>query len=332
MRTVENGSEMTHMVPGKPSLATSAEDKKPLVLHIGLQKTGTSSIQTMLADSAAYLREEGFFYPSLPKREGTIWNAPFRHNILVSTYADFPSAFERLDAAQEDRFWKDLESSPLTPILSAEEFSRLRTLDRLAGRLKSFDVHLVAFLRRQDLLAESLYNQRNKILLSRNDPRLLASDLLRESALFEFLKTENYTPLLNYDRLLANFVTALAPSRVSVRAFDRSQLLGGDVCRSFSEVLGLDGHRMRIPPAEVNGSIANSLLKEIVKIYKTEGRQAALDRVRSVNQEIQSGKDFSGSYNLLSDRSRQAVLQQYAEINERVADAYGVKFTAGGPH
>lgn len=300
--------------------------KKRLVLHIGLQKTGTSSIQVMLASSSEYLRQEGYYFPKLPEKEGRVWNSPFRHNILVSTYADFSSSFEKLDPAQEKAFWSELRQSDLVPILSAEEFSRLGRLDNLASRLSDFDVHLIAFLRRQDLLAESLYNQRNKILLSRNDKDLLTPDLLDEESLFRFLKNQNYIRLLNYDRLLAGFSSDCSPRRTTVRAFERSQLTHGDACLEFANILGVDGSKIRRPEAEANGSIGNNILKRIIDVLISSGESAALEEMTSVSRDILSGKDCSGDYRILSPRTRKAMLGQYDAINKKVAEAFDVSF------
>lgn len=123
--------------------------RKKLILHIGLQKTGTSSIQVMLHSSAAALREAGYFYPALPVNPEQIWNSPFRHNIIAATYADFSTAFDKLDLEQEDLFWQSLMDNPLTPILSAEDFSRQQDFGRLAKHLEPFDVTIVVYLRRQ---------------------------------------------------------------------------------------------------------------------------------------------------------------------------------------
>lgn len=308
-----------------------SETKKPLVLHIGLQKTGTSSIQVMLSKSEVILREAGYVYPSLPKNSGKVWNSPFRHNILASTYADFPSVFDKLDACQEEEFWSQLASSSLTPILSAEEFSRLQRVDRLADKLSRFNVHFIAFLRRQDLLAESLYNQRNKILLSRKDPGLLKSDLLSETSLFEFLRIENYVPLLNYHRLLKEFIAKISPGKVDIRAFERGQLPQGDVCLGFLELLGLDISGMQRHASEANGSICNDTLGELINAYQNEGSKTAGKMMSEVCRNIEAGKDYSGNYRILSFRTRKAMLEQYAEINGRIESDFGVKFERLSP-
>lgn len=301
--------------------------KKPLILHMGLQKTGTSSVQVMLASSAAALEENGYIYPTLPKSDGHVWNSPFRHNIIAATYSDFPTTFDRLSVDQELEFWSSLKGEEYTPILSAEEFSRQKNFTPLYDAMEDFDITAVIYLRRQDKFAESLYNQRNKILVQNADPRVISSDLATEKGLFDFLRAENYGPLLNYEKLLERVEQQLKPARIVIREFDRGTLKGGDVCRDFLDILGLPPERMSFPSQEANESLSNDALHELVAAAEQDGLPVATDKLNHLSRQLSEGAAPTGSYQVLSAPTRRKLLKDYRDINTAIRDRYGVVFS-----
>lgn len=301
--------------------------KKTLILHIGLQKTGTSSLQVMLASNDAALAEAGYSYPALPAGHGAVWHSPFRHNIVAATYADFITTFAKLSPEQAAEFWADLRNSDTTTILSAEEFSRQKDYGALAVPLADFDVTVVVYLRRQDRFAESLYNQRNKLLVQKAEPRILAPETATEQGLFEFLRIEQYIPVLNYRRLLETLEAQLKPARIIVREFDRDRLVGGDVCLDFLDALGLDPARFTMPRHEANESISNVLLQRLVKAAEEKGEAIALTELQILADQIRRGAVVKGPYALLSQQTRRHFLEQYRDINTFVSERYGVTFS-----
>jgi hypothetical protein len=307
-----------------------AEARKKLILHVGLQKTGTSSIQVMLAGSGEALRDEGFFYPQLPASDLTVRSirtSPFRHNILAASYADYRTAFERLHAEELTAFWVEMQNNPRNPILSAEDFSRQKDFSRLKAPMSAFSVEVVIYVRRQDLFAESLYNQRNKILVQRGDISFLSEDFLTEKDLFEFLRVQSYIPVLNFSNLLNRIKTQLAPDRIHLRSFNRASMNGGDVCADFCDIFGWDIDNLTRPKSEANGSISNQILEELKQTFLSRGTAAALSMMDDINRSVANGTDYSGPYGILSHRSRRALLAQYDQVNRDLAEAYGVFFT-----
>jgi hypothetical protein len=301
----------------------------PLIFHIGLQKTGTSSIQVMLAGSQDYLRSQGFFYPHLPAPPDSarIWLSPFRHNIIAGTYADYISAFPTLDAAQRQAFWESMATETASPILSAEDFSRQNDFSRFAADFAPYDVDVVMYVRRQDHFIESLYNQRNKILVSRGDPSFLNEAFLTEGDVFHFLRQQRYVPVLNYPKTLGRIGSQLSPEKFHVRVFDRSQLVDGDVCADFAAIFGWDVGKMFQPGREANGSISNVVLENLKRIFLNKGDDAAREELVRINAALEAGEDLSGSYQILAQSTRSDVLRQYRSINAELEADYGVCFT-----
>lgn len=298
-----------------------------IILHIGLQKTGTSSIQVMLSSSSAGLAAQGLAYPALPvprtSRSG-VWTSPFRHNCIAGTYADFNSVFEIMTAAEAAVFWRDLRRDGRTLILSAEEFSRQRDFTPLAAALDGFDVEVVVYLRRQDKYVESLYNQQNKILVQRGDQSLMSERFLTTADLDHFTRRSGYRGILDYADLLHRVETQLAPARIHVRHFDRAAMYGSDVCSDFCHAIGLDPGLMHRPQREANQSIRNEVLHQWKTAFMTGGPEAGAAFLQDLNVTIAAGENVSGSYAILSDTERAALINEYAAINAVVRDRYGV--------
>ncbi|MFN6998800.1 MAG: hypothetical protein ACK4ST_02040, partial [Elioraea tepidiphila] len=133
-----------------------------LFIHIGAPKTGSTAIQHFLADERAALLRHGILYPAaatigkahhaigaaiFPGRAGRLGGVP-RDAALARALADVHAEIER--------------HQPTTVILSTEYLWGVLSPDRIRRLLAAFPdwrVHVVAYLRRQDLLAQSLYIQ-----------------------------------------------------------------------------------------------------------------------------------------------------------------------------
>lgn len=303
--------------------------KRRLVLHVGHQKTGTSSIQVMLAGSNSYLRSKNFFYPSVPEprsKTNSVWEGPFRHNIIAGTYADYGTAFDTLSAEELDRFWRNSSHDPCSPILSAEGLSRQYNFAPMAAALADYDVEVVAYVRRQDLFAESLYNQRNKILVQRGDPFFLSEEFLTETDMFNFLKAQSYFRILNFTNLMSKVEDQIQPSKIHVRVFDKKLLKGGDVCEDFAEIFDLNIEKLYQVGTHANGSISNAVLEEIKDVFLSKGGGAARELMGAIRTSMRNGRDYSGYYGVFSDQSRRDFLDKYSDVNRVLKEKYGVFF------
>jgi hypothetical protein len=301
--------------------------RKRLILHFGLQKTGTSSIQLMLSASRNALDEAGYQYPQLPKKEGGVWNSPFRHNIISGTYADFASAFDKMTPAQTTEWWDSIRNSDKTSIVSAEDFSRQKNYTSLGNDISDFSVTVVLYLRRQDKFAESLYNQRNKILVQRMDDQILEADTATEAGLFKFLRVEHYIPILNFERLLNCIETQLKPDKIIVREFERNKLKEGDVCHDFLDAIGLKADGFIFPSNDANEAIPNNMLRKLVNTAEVHGLDAARLELGEFAARFSKGEVEKGSYAVCSEAVRKNLLDQYKDINLQIRDRYNVSFS-----
>lgn len=278
----------------------------------------------MLDGSAHYLADVGYIFPELPisiTERSSVWTSSVRHNCVAATYADFESAFEVLSPREAGQFWRDIKRSKKTSILSAEDFSRQVNFLNLKKAMTDIEIDVVVYLRRQDKYLESLYNQRNKILVGWGDTNFLTEDLLTERDLFKFAADSGYIDILDYNRLLTRIQRELSPAKIYVRPFDRSQFESGDVCVDFCKIIGLDPKRMTIQQGEANRCIGNRRLSELRSILRSEGKAAAISAMQSINN---SEEDFSGEYTIFSSATRSELLRQYEAINIEISRKFGV--------
>jgi hypothetical protein len=135
--------------------------KPRLLIHIGTHKTGTTTLQTMLAQSEVLLDEQGAIYPLTPTGEFAHASKQFGIYRSIVTDADALRRYwDRLERAAGDHGQK-------TMIVSDEHLSspavaqpaRIAMLGFLKDR---YDVEILCYLRRPDYFLESLWNQRCK--------------------------------------------------------------------------------------------------------------------------------------------------------------------------
>lgn len=121
-----------------------------LILHFGVHRTGTTTIQGFLKQNANKLIDEGFLYPHMGfdyKHVRVSWG-------IKSGRLNAKKVIELIDS--------ELSPNIHTVILSHEDFSIIPKLGWLKRLKDKFDVKAVFYLRRQDEWLESWYNQHIK--------------------------------------------------------------------------------------------------------------------------------------------------------------------------
>lgn len=194
-----------------------------LVVHIGLPKTGTNSIQRFLARNRDHLEGRGILYPSME-------DGP-NHNFLVTPFTPtMPRMYEdryrdRFEVLQQEarRRWatiaRQFHDGPYTTLLlSGEGFATIDdvlelapVLDDLASNVE--DRRVVVYLRRPSEWYRSMLHQ-----------KLKASPDLRRPYQFDVVER-----LRKWQQL----------GRLEIRECSRATLVGRDVVHDFASMIGL---------------------------------------------------------------------------------------------
>ena len=292
-----------------------------LILHIGMQKTGTSALQYFLNENRDQLFQDGFWYPALSEFCKVQFSGVSYHNCIAANLISAPSAFQKVSDDELSVLRDMIERSDRSVILSAEDFSRTLKLEKISQFTSGIDVSIIVYLREQSEWLQSLYNQRNKILFSAASDRLFHEDVLTPKDVFKFIVQERYAPLLRYDNLLDSWSSL--SENIRVRIFSKEHFIDGDLISDFIDAIGItDAGRYKIPP-RVNDNIANEWITIIRETAASEGADVARALMRRLAGASSRGAiDLSGSTRLLPEQIVQKVRSDYREHNERVAQKY----------
>jgi tetratricopeptide (TPR) repeat protein len=289
------------------------------ILHIGTEKTGTTTLQAFLAANRDRLAARGYQYPSFCgalNHTGLAAYAlddaaddPIRAPYGYGGAAEISAFRDRIEQAARS----DLADGHDAIFCSEHCHSRLQTpeeIARLYGFLSQFfdDIRVCIYLRRQDRVALSLYTT---LLKSGNAPTGLLPEVHTDD------------PYFNYDRSLSLWESVFGRENIRVGLFDRKELVGGSVVSDFLACwrLGAAGDFGSVP--DQNGSLdpAAQVFLHHVNPHLTAPEGMAPDRVRgslvALLERLHAGR---GSRPSRSDAG--AFYARFADSNERVRRRY----------
>lgn len=237
-----------------------------LILHIGSEKTGTTSIQHFLMANSDKLFAKEYFIPQFldPWGQGNHWLLAFMcyppgftDELVTSAILDkllSPAEVRRdTDAMLKSYISKHGNK---TWVISTEHLhSRLCSIEDLY-RLRStlndlFDsVKIIIYIRHPLQSAISLwstgvyYGQTDRVLPS---PEALA-------------------PILNYHLVLSRWISVFGRSSINVRIYDRSKLVNGDVIDDFCSFISLDNIDSLAKPEQMNTSMSHRAISILSRL------------------------------------------------------------------
>lgn len=291
----------------------------PVTLHIGMQKTGTSAIQYFLHSNPEALARDNIIYPDITKIDDVGDGIISYHNCLAARLIDVESAFSPMSDAGIDRLRRVLGATTERVIISAEDFSRAKDISPIWEFFRPYDPTVVIYLREQSDWAQSMYNQRNKILFANGNPRLFTENILTEEDLFKFLRQEKYAHLMRYDNTIDRWVKAFGRDRVVVRVYPSKSNLISD----FMSDLGVRDIQAYNAVPRVNENLSNTWLR----IARAVGGIIGTDRALAITKKLSSLSDdrqisLSGKTKFLPDEVVYKIQSEYAESNSKVATEF----------
>jgi hypothetical protein len=243
---------------------------RELILHIGLTKTGSTSIQHLLAASRDKLAAQGVYVPTTPGKishtllmasvlEDLKWlpaeSDPIWGGIAPATAL---TLFREAFAAEMAALPQWAERCIITSELMSERLLLDREIERLAAMLSPFfaSTRVVVYLRRQDKHAASNYNQ----FLRAGFP---AAPSLQEG-------WAQQAKMLDYDALLARYARVFGAKAMLPRIFSPEDLVNGDVVNDFLNVTQI--------------SLTNDAPRQLNQSINWEGQQLLLAINRRVDR------------------------------------------------
>lgn len=279
--------------------------KKPLYLHIGLGKTGTTALQDFFGENRKQLKKHGICYPDL----GTVANA---HHLLSPYIPPFLS-----------QSWKFLNPDQWAPkiakvrepvvLLSSELMGwteESAVIEFCTALEKWFDVHVVVYLRRQDNIIMASYNQQVKV---GQQKRHLKSSLKHRRRRFDFLK------------IIEPWANQLGDDKILVRIYERGQFYKNDIRLDFMHyVLQVEpGGQFTFLNANANPRLSGSLSDYkllLNNVVEERGKNLRFDELLTrYAQGLENSDEPFSDYSVLSASQRMEIIAESDEANATIA-------------
>ena len=236
------------------------------ILHIGVEKTGTTSIQSFLAMNRDALKSRSILFPVWPGNEnhmllaGYAANDEKRDDIRIRNGIVSQYDLERFREKFAGEFAGEVRAAACnTVVLSGEHCSSRLVTQEEVERLRSLllgmfdDVRIIVYLRRQDEFLLSTYSTQVRC----GETRTLALPAVEK-------RRDRY----DFAKLLGLWSGAFGREAVTVRKFSRTSLVDGSVVSDFIQSAGLPTDLPYQMPAEKNQSLDTEALELLRLINK----------------------------------------------------------------
>lgn len=269
-----------------------------LVIHAGIHRTGTTSLQRVMAANRATLAAQGVCYPGEgPNHQALAWG-------LFRGEAQPRDVIGRVVGARE--------AGQTTVVLSGEDFAIHRDLGWLRTVAAHVDTRVVFYLRRQDHWLMSWYNQHVKWPFDRVKSRMDPAT---------FLGTMEDFHWIDYERLLRRWSRVLGPERVAVGVLERGQV--ADVTADFLDRLGVVRSALERGEEWANDSLPVHLLEVARHMGLHDMKGGRRTKVLNALRDGLADKAPAGKVSTVySPAERNRVLARFAASNRAVAQQY----------
>lgn len=291
-------------------------------LCIGTMKTGTTSLQSFMRRNAVELDKQGYCYPQIPVLGKNTHNRNASFLIYRSTNED-----ENKKKSEE---WEVRKKGYEIVAETAQNYENIVLSEELIwhhSKRKNFwaemkeeferigcQVKIVVYLRRQDELVQSLWNQNVK------------SDQRWYITFAEFINERQYSYFpLNYYKKLNQIAEAIGKENVIVRVYEAGQFGGSqnNLISDYTSTLGIElNDSFKRTDASANQRMRGNFI-EIKRIVNSvpEYREMPNFLAEYIMKADEAKEDMcpSGKTSLFSYEEQNTFMNQYLKSNEKVA-------------
>lgn len=256
---------------------TGCNKRPALILHIGTEKTGTTTIQEFLHLNRNLLANEGIYFP---KSIGMRNHRPLASLCLSNEKDDAYLRMNNLTEMAQRKAWREdflakfeEEISGLKPeikqvIISSEHLSSLLNHPSEIETLKNFlnkwftDIKVVIYLRRQDKLVVSKYSTACK------------AGIIVKSILPHPAKLRHF---VNYQNLLGKWSSIFGKESITPRIFNPVEFINHDLLQDFIRVCKLPENVDYQIPENKNVSFSETA-QEVIQCFNKKNNQGNENR------------------------------------------------------
>lgn len=294
---------MIKILSNRLSRSTKVPDRE-IILHIGMDKTGTSAIQAFLHKNRKLLLEDtGVYYP-----ETGLWSDYSHHPYAFSLFGmngfsirNFVKLSRKLDRETKGKKTVLISSECLFKVPTRDEFNVFTSFIR-----RHFSsVKVIVYLRRQDLWIESRYKHS---IISGNEISL------------EALSRPNFC---DYKKFIDLWRDSFGVGGIVVRPYEKSQFKGGSIFSDFLSIFGQEiDDRWRLPERQVNVALGYPET-EFKRFCNAIGfNRGLVDQLNSLLLAHTELSDCRKEVELLNATRSKEICDQYREMNRAIVQEY----------
>lgn len=220
-----------------------------LYIHIGMHKTGSSSIQVSLKKNNNNLLEKDWEFLYCTK------------NGNGSDLIDFKDSSGNFDVKITDKFFDLINNAKKKNCIISAEHLFLITDDSIINKLRkvaynSFEkVYIVVYLRRQDKIALSFKNQAARVQTANQLP---SSIIMGHDASPLPTLNEDVVNYLSYYSKIESWARVFGQDNMIIKEYEKKELEGHDICCDFYKILNIP-----VDPIKVNTNSSVSRNKAV---------------------------------------------------------------------
>ena len=305
---------LTRIQSSQPSGGRVIRKRKRVYLHIGMHKTGTTSIQHFAYINRTNLSLKGLIYPT-KRLHGKA------HHVLAQNFSVNKNIFglnheQKIQTPFElERYRQSLLSARENKILLSSEGFLFADVNELFSFLSDFDVTVIFFVRRQDHWLESTYNQNLKMgsFIVQSGEQTLTPEQ-------HYKKTSGQMDYLKHAR---RWAAAFGKENITVVPFEKETFPEG-LEKYFCQLLGIPYGSSLITPERLNPSLDQSCLVYLAtkRLDNRMGKRQFNELIKLLEQYSLTNISRSKKGHVYSPAFRRKLIEKYAESNRRLALNY----------
>ena len=266
-----------------------------IVLHVGMHKTGTSAIQSVLEENRTELSDSGWKYIFLSRQMPKLYQ--FLQGGICNS-AGIDKELENIFEIGKERnylFSHEDMTSALQPVVDWE-----RKAEVIRDVFSSYgDLEIIYYFRRQDDFYESAFKQRAKEGVKYN--------------LTETFKRLPPMEVMNWQYKLDRYVNIIKPCKLIVVSYDSDKEF---LFQRFVKYIGIDNIALKIPKGKGAVNKSNSLLTLFFSLYGSTSDANENLRVSNYLNRIEENVECGMKYRLFNKELRREIFNTYYESNQ----------------
>ena len=290
-----------------------------VIIHIGVGKTGTTTIQSFLAKNREKLMEQGVFvpptvYPSLVGNHIELAAATYSSARCGGNMVWFAPMFKKgFTIEDQNKLWQKIRREIETICNKS---------DLVIFSCEAFDAFTEPEVERVRELMSTLFDEISVIMYVRRQPEYLIS--IYNTYVCTVCETQNFMnfsrPLRMYHEIAKDWSTIFGRDKINIRIFDKREFYGNDLLSDFARTVGFDmsGLEYVENQNETMGSAEIEYLR-LLNFHVVSGFTSDMSLPNSVLSYSQQNREKSKkSHYLTRDEARQ-ILDRYREGNDWIA-------------